>query len=75
MKETNRIELFDMKARLQSHMHYEKPDEAFDALLLGFEKHTKRYSGFARDARKRGYLPRATAHEFAEYCGYPIDQN
>lgn len=73
MKKVKKIPLSALCDRLQALMHYEQPASAFDALLYGFERKI-RSIGWARNVRHKGYLSARVAHDFAQYCGYPIDK-
>ena len=67
------IELAVIRDRLQARMQYKNPDNAFKVLMICFEK-AKKYPGWARNVRRRGFSTRA-AKEFAEYVGYPIHES
>ena len=73
MRDNQKIALNEMRNRLQARLHYAHPESAFDALLYGYERHSKRI-GWARNVRYKGWLSPQIAREFAQYCGYPIDK-
>lgn len=82
MTEINRIPLSVLRDNLQAIMQYDKPQEAFDALLYGFFVHKSKIkdremanrsaSNSVKCAKKRGSLYFNKAKEFARYCGYKI---
>ena len=75
MKEENRIQLADMRNRLQERMNYPHPNDAFRVLMIGFA-HYKNYStGWVGSQFKRGSLHPSVAAEFAKYVGYPSHRN
>ena len=69
------VMLADMKTRLQARMNYDDPDSAFDSLLFGFGKFMKFSISWKYNILQNGYMSMALAHQFANYVGYPIDQN
>ena len=75
MKKENKVMIKTMQARLQARMHYKHPEQAFNILLICYAKHRGFSSNWAHDQRKTGRMSRAKARDFAEYVGYPIDQN
>ncbi len=64
----------DMKQRLQSIMHYDNPDEAFNILLYGYGNYAHHAPSWRYGVIKAGYLSAYIAHDFAIYVGYPIDK-
>ena len=82
MNEKNRIHLSVLRDNLQAIMQYDKPQEAFDALLYGFfvHKSTIKDRGLAnrsalnsvKRTKHSGTMYIKKAREFARYCGYNI---
>ena len=75
MREENRVLLADMLKRLQARMNYKKPKDAFNTLLICFGKKKRHKTGWAGVIKRKGWMSPYIAHEFANYVGYPIDQN
>lgn len=82
MNEINRIPLSVLRDNLQAIMQYNKPQEAFDALLYGFFIHKSTIKDRVlakcsavhsfKCAKKSGSMYIKKAKEFARYCGYNI---
>ena len=70
MKPVTRIELTNLRDRLQSRMNYRHPDFAFDVLLYGWCKHRRHSKNWLSDVKRRGWLSLTMARDFAHYCGY-----
>ena len=68
MKETKKIPLHVLKARLQAIEHYENPDYAFGELLSAWRvyAHKSWYTG------AKGWLAVDDALSFCEYAGYKL---
>ena len=75
MNEENRVYLADMQQRLQTRMNYKDPKSAFNTMLLCFGHYKKHKTGWAGQIRRQGWISHYIAREFANYVGYPIDQN
>ena len=75
MRTENKVFLADMLKRLQARMNYEKPKDAFNTLLICFGKKKRHKTGWAGQIKRKGWMSPYIAHEFANYVGYPIDQN
>ena len=71
-KKNKGVSLDLLRKRLQARMHYEDPDEAFDALLFGFSRFKKYSYGWRYDVKAAGYMSAKLASDFAIYVGYPI---
>ena len=72
MKKEQKIQLSFLKERLQSRLHYDDPEYAFDVLLYGWCKHRKHRTNWLSDVKRRGWLSLAMARDFAAYCGYEL---
>ena len=70
MKKDVKIELTFLRERLQSRMNYEHPDFAFEVLLYGWNKHRGHSTNWLSDVKRRGWMSRTMARDFASYCGY-----
>ena len=75
MNPKRRVALWVLRERLQAIQHYDDPNEAFDILLYGFYKHMHFPRHWRANVLRMGYMSTLVAHEFALYCGYPIDRN
>lgn len=75
MNEDKKVLLSTMRDRLQQRMNYTHPVSAFTALLCGYARKKKYFSGWAGRMLHRGWLSQREAHDFAEYVGYPIDKS
>ena len=71
-KKNKGVSLELLRERLQARMHYEDPEEAFDALLFGFSRFKKYSSGWKSDVKAAGCMSTKLARDFAIYVGYPI---
>lgn len=72
MKEEKRIRLEELRERLQSRIHYQDPDFAFEVLLYGWCKKRHHRTNWLCDVKRRGWLTLSSARDFASYCGYMI---
>jgi hypothetical protein len=72
MVNSNKVQLEDMKKNLQAQLHYKNPDYAFDILLYGWAKKTKRAANWLSLIKKRGWVSLNMALEIQHYCGYKI---
>ncbi|MBR6830197.1 MAG: hypothetical protein IKM83_06255 [Paludibacteraceae bacterium] len=72
MKEEKKIQLVELRERLQSRLHYEDPEWAFEVLLYGWCKKRGHSTNWLCDVKRRGWMSLALARDFAHYCGYMI---
>ena len=72
MKEEKKIQLVELRERLQSRLHYEDPEWAFEVLLYGWSKKRGHSTNWLCDVKRRGWMSIALARDFAHYCGYMI---
>ncbi|MBQ7540289.1 MAG: hypothetical protein IJT13_04115 [Bacteroidaceae bacterium] len=72
MKEEKKIQLVELRERLQSRLHYEDPEWAFEVLLYGWSKKRGHSTNWLCDVKRRGWMSLALARDFAHYCGYMI---
>lgn len=75
MNEDKKVLLSTMRDRLQKRMNYAHPAYAFTALLCGYARKKKYFSGWAGRMLRRGWVSQREAREIAEYVGYPIDKS
>lgn len=69
MKNDSQISLAVLRERLQSRIHYDDPDFAFEVLLYGWCKHGNHSTNWLSDVKRRGWLSQTMARDFAAYCG------
>ena len=69
-----KVYLADMRKRLQAIMNYDQADKAFEALLFGWNKHRGASGACLDSLKRRGCMSTRLAKEFADYVGYPIDE-
>ena len=74
MNAENKIPLSAMQNRLQAIEHYDNPEQAFETLLYGWNRQRKATASALHQLKKQGFMTPYMAHQFAAYCGYPIDR-
>ena len=72
MREEKKISLDALRGSLQSHLHYDDPEFAFEVLLYGWCKRRGHSTNWLSDVKRRGWLTQSSARDFASYCGYEI---
>ena len=70
MRQDKKINLSEVRERLQRQMHYSHPEFAFEVLLYGWCKQRHHSTNWLSDVKRRGWLTLASARDFADYCGY-----
>ena len=70
MRLQEKINLSALCERLQSRMHYQNPEFAFEVLLFGWCKKRHHATNWLSDMKRRGWMSLAMARDFADYCGY-----
>lgn len=70
MREEEKIRLAEVCERLQKQMEYEDPWHAMEVLLYGWCKNRRHSANWLSDMKRRGWMSRDMARDFAQYCGY-----